>query len=59
MYGEVTDLENIKAPQPGDNVKLTIDAEYDIDAVCQKPFEIFVHLCSVTYIRIRLQRVKK
>ena len=25
----------------GDDGNLTIDAEYDIDAVCQKPFEIF------------------
>ena len=28
MYGEVVDLETMKQPQPGDNVKLTIDAEF-------------------------------
>ena len=28
MYGEITDMEVIKAPKPGNNVKLTIDAEF-------------------------------
>ena len=28
IYGEITDMETIKAPQPGNNVRLTIDAEF-------------------------------
>ena len=32
MYGEVTDLDIIQQPQPGNNVKLTIDAEFQARA---------------------------